>query len=34
VPTFIFNRRYAVSGAHPPETLAKAIRDAAGSTSA
>jgi len=30
VPTFIFNRRSAVSGAHPPEALAAAIREAAG----
>jgi predicted DsbA family dithiol-disulfide isomerase len=28
VPTFIFGRRSAVSGAHPPETLAQAIREA------
>ena len=29
VPTFIFNGRYAVSGAHPPEALAQIIRKAA-----
>lgn len=29
VPTFIFGRRLAVSGAQPPETLAAAIREAA-----
>ena len=34
VPTFIFNRRYAVSGAHPPEALAAAIREAAGAAAA
>ena len=34
VPTFIFNRRYAVSGAHPPESLAAAIREAAGAAAA
>lgn len=28
VPTFIFGRRLAVSGAHPPETLVAAIREA------
>ena len=28
VPTFIFDRRSGISGAHPPETLAAAIRDA------
>jgi predicted DsbA family dithiol-disulfide isomerase len=28
VPTFIFERRSGVSGAHPPETLAAAIREA------
>ena len=28
VPTFIFNRQTGISGAHPPEALAKAIRDA------
>jgi predicted DsbA family dithiol-disulfide isomerase len=28
VPTFIFARRFAVSGAHPPESLAQAIRQA------
>ena len=27
VPTFIFDRKFAVSGAHPPETLAAAIRE-------
>ena len=29
VPTFIFDRKFAVSGAHPPETLAAAIRETA-----
>ena len=29
VPTFILGRKFAVSGAHPPETLAEAIREAA-----
>jgi predicted DsbA family dithiol-disulfide isomerase len=29
VPTFIIARKLGVSGAHPPETLAAAIRDAA-----
>ena len=29
VPFFIFNRRTAVSGAHEPETLLKAMQDAA-----
>jgi len=28
VPTFIFARRFGVSGAHPPEALASAIREA------
>jgi len=28
VPTFIFARKYAVSGAHPPATLMQAIREA------
>jgi predicted DsbA family dithiol-disulfide isomerase len=28
VPTFIFGGKFAVSGAHPPETLAQAIREA------
>ena len=28
VPTFILGRKLGVSGAHPPETLAQAIRDA------
>ena len=28
VPTFIFNRKFGVSGAHPPESLASAIREA------
>ena len=28
VPTFIFERKSGVSGAHPPETLAAAIREA------
>jgi predicted DsbA family dithiol-disulfide isomerase len=27
VPTFIFARKLAVSGAHPPETLMEAIRE-------
>jgi predicted DsbA family dithiol-disulfide isomerase len=26
VPTFIFERKLGVSGAHPPEALAQAIR--------
>ena len=30
VPTFIFARRFGVSGAHPPENLAQAIRQALG----
>jgi len=30
VPTFVFDRRSGISGAHPPQTLAAAIRDAAG----
>jgi predicted DsbA family dithiol-disulfide isomerase len=30
VPTFIFDRKAGVSGAHPPEALAEAMRDAAG----
>jgi len=29
VPTFIFDRKFAVSGAHPPESLAQAMREAA-----
>ncbi len=29
VPTFVIGRRYGVSGAQPPETLAQAIRQAA-----
>jgi predicted DsbA family dithiol-disulfide isomerase len=29
VPTFILGRKLGVSGAHPPETLAQAIREAA-----
>ena len=29
VPTFIFDRKFGVSGAHPPEALASAIREAA-----
>jgi predicted DsbA family dithiol-disulfide isomerase len=29
VPTFIFDRKLAISGAHPPEALAAAIREAA-----
>ena len=28
VPTFVFDRRIGVSGAHPPESLAAAIREA------
>jgi predicted DsbA family dithiol-disulfide isomerase len=28
VPTFIFERKFGVSGAHPPEALASAIREA------
>jgi predicted DsbA family dithiol-disulfide isomerase len=28
VPTFIFDRKFGVSGAHPPEALASAIREA------
>jgi predicted DsbA family dithiol-disulfide isomerase len=28
VPTFIFERKFGVSGAHPPEALATAIREA------
>ena len=31
VPTFILDRKLGVSGAHPPEALAQAIREAAGS---
>jgi predicted DsbA family dithiol-disulfide isomerase len=27
VPTFVFERKTGVSGAHPPESLAAAIRD-------
>jgi len=30
VPTFIFERKSGVSGAHPPESLAAAIRSALG----
>ena len=30
VPTFIFARKHGISGAHPPETLAAAIRETAG----
>ena len=30
VPTFIFQRKLGVSGAHPAETLAQAMREAAG----
>jgi predicted DsbA family dithiol-disulfide isomerase len=29
VPTFIFDRKFGVSGAHPPEALAQAMREAA-----
>ena len=29
VPTFLFDRKFGVSGAHPPESLAEAIREAA-----
>jgi predicted DsbA family dithiol-disulfide isomerase len=32
VPTFIFDRRLGVSGAQPPESLAAAMREAAGVT--
>jgi predicted DsbA family dithiol-disulfide isomerase len=28
VPTFIFDRKLGVSGAHPPEALAQAMREA------
>ena len=28
VPTFLFDRKFGVSGAHPPESLAAAIREA------
>ena len=28
VPTFIFERKFGVSGAHPPEALATVIREA------
>jgi len=28
VPTFIFDRKFGVSGAHPPESLAEAMREA------
>jgi predicted DsbA family dithiol-disulfide isomerase len=31
VPTFILDRKLGVSGAHPPEALAQAIREATGS---
>jgi predicted DsbA family dithiol-disulfide isomerase len=34
VPTFIFNRESGLSGAYPPEQLAQAIREAAGSRGA
>jgi len=34
VPTFVLDRRIGVSGAHPPETLAAAIRDALGKVEA
>jgi predicted DsbA family dithiol-disulfide isomerase len=30
VPTFIFERKSGVSGAYPAETLAQAMREAAG----
>lgn len=30
VPTFIFERKLGVSGAHPPESLAHAMREALG----
>ena len=30
VPTFVFDRRSGISGAHPPEALAAAIREATG----
>jgi predicted DsbA family dithiol-disulfide isomerase len=32
VPTFILGRKLGVSGAHPPEALAQAIREATGSS--
>ena len=32
VPTFIFDRRLGVSGAQPPESLASAMREAAGAS--
>jgi predicted DsbA family dithiol-disulfide isomerase len=32
VPTFIFDRKAGVSGAHPPEALAAAMREAAGAS--
>jgi len=28
LPTFIFERKFGISGAHPPEALASAIRQA------
>jgi len=31
VPTFIFDRKFGVSGAHPPEALVSAMREAAAS---
>jgi len=34
VPTFIFDRKFAVSGAHPPESLAAAMREAAAAAEA
>jgi predicted DsbA family dithiol-disulfide isomerase len=33
VPTFIFDRRLGVAGAHPPQSLAEAMREAVGATS-
>jgi len=32
VPTFIFDRKFGVSGAHPPDALAAAMREAAAAT--
>lgn len=34
VPTFVMGRRYGVSGAHPPESLVQAIRQAVAQTPA
>jgi len=33
VPTFIFDRRLGVAGAHPPQSLAEAMREAAAASS-